>query len=58
MTAEGEARIVADEPPASANPTYLAKYQGMLDSYELDARMVRRRSTPSPIRIRPTRWRL
>jgi PPOX class probable F420-dependent enzyme len=33
VTAEGEARIVQDEPPASANPTYLAKYQRMFDAY-------------------------
>ena len=40
VTAEGEARIVADEPPASANPTYLAKYQRHARLLRVDARMV------------------
>ena len=42
VTAEGEARIVPDEPPASANPTYLAKYQRHARRVRLDARLVRR----------------
>lgn len=57
VTAEGEARIVPDEPPASANPTYLAKYQGMLDSYEWTPEWFAGQYSVA-IRIRPTRWRL
>ena len=57
VTAEGEARIVPDEPPASANPTYIAKYQGMLDAYEWTPEWFSGRYSV-PIRIRPRRWRL
>jgi PPOX class probable F420-dependent enzyme len=57
VTAEGEARIVPDEPPASANPTYIAKYQGMLDVYEWTPEWFSGRYSV-PIRIRPKRWRL
>jgi PPOX class probable F420-dependent enzyme len=57
VTAEGEARIVADEPPASANSTYLAKYQGMLDTYEWTPEWFAGQYSVA-IRIRPTRWRL
>ena len=57
VTAEGEARIVPDEPPASANPTYLAKYQRMFDAYGWTPEWFAERYSV-PIRIRPTRWRL
>ena len=57
MTAEGDARIVADEQPASANPTYLAKYQRMFDAYGWTPDWYAQRYSV-PIRIRPTRWRL
>jgi PPOX class probable F420-dependent enzyme len=57
VTAEGEARIVPDEPAASANPTYIAKYQGMLDAYEWTPEWFSGRYSV-PIRIRPKRWRL
>jgi PPOX class probable F420-dependent enzyme len=57
VTVEGEARIVPDEPPASANPTYIAKYQGMLDAYEWTPEWFSGRYSV-PIRIRPKRWRL
>jgi PPOX class probable F420-dependent enzyme len=56
VTAEGEARVVPDEPPASANPAYIAKYRGMLDSYEWTPEWFAGRYSV-PIRIRPTRWR-
>ena len=57
VTAEGEARIVPDEPPASANPTYIAKYQGMLDTYGWTPEWFSGRYSVA-IRIRPGRWRL
>jgi PPOX class probable F420-dependent enzyme len=57
VTAEGEARIVEDEPPASANPTYLAKYQRMFDAYGWTPEWFTGRYSV-PIRIKPTRWRL
>jgi PPOX class probable F420-dependent enzyme len=57
VTVEGEARIVPDEPPASANPTYIAKYQGMLDAYEWTPEWFSGRYSV-PIRIRTRRWRL
>jgi len=57
VTAEGEARIVPDEPPASANATYLAKYQRMFDAYGWTPDWYAERYSV-PIRIRPTRWRL
>ena len=57
VTAEGAARIVPDEPPASANPTYLAKYKRMFDAYGWTPDWYAERYSV-PIRIRPTRWRL
>ena len=57
VTAEGEGRIVPDEPPASANPTYLAKYKRMFDTYDWSPEWFSGRYTV-PIRIRPRRWRL
>jgi PPOX class probable F420-dependent enzyme len=57
VTAEGEARIVPDEPPASANPTYLAKYKRMFDKYGWTPEWFSGRYSV-PIRIKPTRWRL
>jgi PPOX class probable F420-dependent enzyme len=57
VTAEGQARIVADEPSAAENPTYLAKYRGMLDEYGWTAEWFAEHY-PVAIRIRPTRWRL
>jgi PPOX class probable F420-dependent enzyme len=57
VTAEGVARIAPDEPPASANATYLAKYQGMLDAYEWTPEWFAGQYSVA-IRIRPTRWRL
>jgi PPOX class probable F420-dependent enzyme len=57
VTAEGEARIARDEPPASANATYLSKYRGMLDEYGWTPEWFAG-EYPVPIRIRPTRWRL
>ena len=57
VSVEGEARIVPDEPPASANPTYLAKYQRMFDAYGWTPEWFAGRYSV-PIRIRPTRWRV
>jgi PPOX class probable F420-dependent enzyme len=57
VTAEGVARIERDEPPASANATYIAKYRGMLDEYGWTPEWFAD-AYPVPIRIRPTRWRL
>lgn len=57
VTAEGDARIVADEQPASANTTYLAKYQRMFDAYGWTPDWYAQRYSV-PIRVRPTRWRL
>jgi PPOX class probable F420-dependent enzyme len=57
VTAEGEARIVPGEPPASANPTYLAKYKRMFDAYGWTPEWFSGRYSV-PIRIRPRRWRL
>jgi PPOX class probable F420-dependent enzyme len=57
VTAEGEARILPDEPPASANPAFLAKYKGMFDSYGWTPEWYADRYSVA-IRIRPTRWRL
>ena len=56
LTAEGAARDVPDEPPASVNAAYLAKYQGMLDEYEWTAEWFAEHYSVA-IRIRPTRWR-
>lgn len=57
VTAEGIARIVSDEPRASANPAYLAKYQGMLDEYGWTAAYFDG-EYPVALRISPTRWRV
>ena len=57
VTAEGDARIDPDEPPASANPTFLAKYKPMFDKYGWTPEWFAGRYSV-PIRIRPTRWRL
>jgi PPOX class probable F420-dependent enzyme len=57
VTAECEARLVPDEPPASANPTYLAKYKGMFDKYGWTPDWYANRYS-IPIRLRPTRWRV
>jgi hypothetical protein len=57
VTAEGVARHVADEPPATANPAYLAKYGGMLDEYGWTADYFAA-EYPVALRITPTRWRL
>jgi PPOX class probable F420-dependent enzyme len=56
VTAEGVARIAGEEPPASANPAYVAKYQGMLDEYGWTWDWFSA-EYPVPIRIRPARWR-
>ncbi len=56
VTAEGEARIVPDEPPASANERYVAKYRGKLDEYGWTPEWFAG-AYSVPIRIRPTRWR-
>jgi PPOX class probable F420-dependent enzyme len=57
VSAEGEARIPRDEPPASANATFLAKYKGMFDKYGWTPEWYADRYSV-PIRIKPTRWRL
>jgi PPOX class probable F420-dependent enzyme len=57
VTAEGAARIVPDEPPASANATFVAKYKRMFDAYGWTPDWYAQRYSV-PIRIRPTRWRL
>jgi len=57
VTAEGEARIVADEPPASANAAYVAKYQGMFDEYGWTPEWFAEHYSVA-IRVRPNRWRL
>jgi PPOX class probable F420-dependent enzyme len=54
---EGEAYVDRNMPPASANPIYLAKYQGMIDGYGWTAESFSA-DYPLPIRIRPTRVRL
>jgi PPOX class probable F420-dependent enzyme len=56
LTVEGEARIVPDAPPASANEAYVAKYRGLLDEYEWTPEYFAERYSVA-IRIRPTRWR-
>ena len=56
LTVEGEARIVPDEPPASANPAYVAKYRSLLDGYEWTPEYFSERYSVA-IRVRPTRWR-
>ena len=56
-TAEGEARIVPDEPSAAANPTFLAKYKRLFDAYDWTPDWYTQRYSV-PIRVRPTRWRL
>jgi PPOX class probable F420-dependent enzyme len=57
LTAEGQARIVADEPPANENAAYIAKYQAMLDEYGWTPEFFAGQYSVA-IRIRPTRWRL
>ena len=57
VTGEGEARIVPDEPAASANATFLAKYKRLFDAYGWTPEWYAQRYSV-PIRIRPTRWRL
>ena len=57
VTAEAVARIVPDEPPATVNEPYLAKYGAMLDEYEWTPEYFAG-EYPVAIRLRPTRWRL
>ena len=57
VTAEGEARIVPDEPSAAADSTFLAKYKRLFDDYGWTPEWYAQRYSV-PIRIRPTRWRL
>jgi PPOX class probable F420-dependent enzyme len=57
VTAEGVARIVRDEPLASANPAFLAKYQGLLDEFGWTVEYFER-DYRLPVRITPTRWRV
>ncbi len=57
VTMEGTARIDPTTPPASSNPAYLAKYQGMLDSYGWTPEYFAG-EYPVPVRITPTRWRV
>jgi PPOX class probable F420-dependent enzyme len=54
---EAEARIDPGVPPASANPAYLAKYQGMIDGYGWTAESFSS-DYPVPVRIRPARVRM
>ena len=56
LTVEGEARILPDAPPASANPAYVAKYEGLLKDYDWTPEYFAERYSVA-IRIRPTRWR-
>ncbi len=56
LTAEGEARIVPDEPPAHENTAYIAKYQALLDDYDWTPEHFSGQYGVA-IRIRPTRWR-
>ena len=57
VTMEGVARIDAAAPAASANASYLAKHQGMLDEYRWTAEFFAA-EYPVAIRVTPTRWRL
>ena len=56
LTVEGEARIVADEPPANENPAYIEKYRALLDEYGWTPEYFAGQYSVA-IRIRPTRWR-
>lgn len=56
VTMEGEARIDFAAGPATGNPTYLAKYAGLLESYEWTTEYFAA-EYPVPVLIRPTRWR-
>ena len=57
VSMEGMARLVPDEPPSSANPEYVAKYQSMIEGYGWDNAYFDR-EYPHAIRITPTRWRV
>ena len=56
LTVEGEARIVPDEPPASENAQYVARYRRLLDGYEWTPEHFAERYSVA-IRVRPSRWR-
>lgn len=56
LTMEGTARIDPDAPPGSANPTYLAKYEGRILGYGWTVDWFAT-EFPVAIRITPTRWR-
>lgn len=57
LTMEGTARLVADEPPSSANQPYQAKYGGWLTDYGWTTAWFDEHY-PYAIRIIPTRWRV
>lgn len=57
VTMEGIARLVPDEPPATANPAYLAKHLTRIGEYGWTADYFAA-EYPVAIRIRPTRWRV
>jgi PPOX class probable F420-dependent enzyme len=57
VSMEGIARFDAGAPASSANPPYLAKYQGMIEDYGWDNAYFDR-EYPVAVRITPTRWRL
>jgi len=57
VTFEGVARLVAGAPPASAMPTYQAKYGDLIKSYGWTPESFSA-DYPDPIRIRPIRLRL
>ena len=57
LSMEGVARIDPDGPAPQANPTYLAKYQGLLDEYGWTVEYFAA-EYPVVVRVTPTRWRV
>ena len=57
ITMEGDARLVEDEPRASTNPAYVAKYGDWIAEYGWTIEWFEEHY-PYAFRIRPTRWRV
>jgi PPOX class probable F420-dependent enzyme len=57
ISIDGEARFDPDAPAGKDNPTYLAKYKGLLDEYTWTPEYFTEHY-PHAVRIRPTRIRI
>jgi PPOX class probable F420-dependent enzyme len=57
ISMEGRARFATDEPPASTNAAYLAKYGAWIEEYGWTTAWFDEHY-PHAIRVTPTRWRV